>query len=116
MAFQATADNAAPISGATINSHNCESATPPSNNAGPMLRAGLTDVPVMGMQAMWMSTSDKPMANPAKLPAPFLLSVLPSTTSTDIKVKAASAINACASCRPCSCCFRWLSFHRGSLC
>ena len=83
MAFQATADNAAPISGATINSHNCESATPPSNNAGPMLRAGLTDVPVMGMQTMWMSTSDKPMANPAKLPAPFLLSVLPSTTSTN---------------------------------
>ena len=35
--------------GATQNSHNCESAQPPANNAGPVLRAGFTDVFVTGM-------------------------------------------------------------------
>ena len=35
---------------ARINIHNCESASPPANNAGAILRAGLTEVPVIGMQ------------------------------------------------------------------
>ena len=37
-----------PISGATRNSHNWRSAQPPTNNAGPILRAGLTEVFVTG--------------------------------------------------------------------
>src|SRR5690242_9309595 len=40
---------AAPASGATQNSHNCASAQPPTNNAGPVERAGFTDVLVTGM-------------------------------------------------------------------
>ena len=59
-----------------------------------MLRAGLTEVPVMGMQTMWMSTSVRPMARPARLPAPFFSSVDASTTSTKMNVKTVSAMNA----------------------
>ena len=38
-----------PISGATQNIHNCWSAMPPTSSAGPVLRAGFTDVLVTGM-------------------------------------------------------------------
>lgn len=94
IAFQTPAEQAAPTSGATMNSHSCDSAVPPSNSAGPMLRAGLTDVPVIGIHTMCMSTSVNPMASPPRLPAPFSLSVAPSTTKTKMKVNTASAINA----------------------
>jgi hypothetical protein len=39
----------APAMGATQNSHSCSSAQPPTNSAGPVERAGLTDVFVTGM-------------------------------------------------------------------
>ena len=35
---------AAPSNGASQNIHNCSSAQPPTINAGPVLRAGLTEV------------------------------------------------------------------------
>jgi hypothetical protein len=35
-------------------------------SAGPIERAGLTEVPVMLMPTRWMTTSVKPMASPAK--------------------------------------------------
>ena len=38
-----------PKSGATMNSHTWLRAVPPTNRAGPRLRAGLTDVPSIGM-------------------------------------------------------------------
>ena len=60
-----------------------------------MLRAGFTEVPVIGIHTICTNTRDKPIANPAKLPAPFLGSVEPSTTNTKIKVNTASAMNAC---------------------
>ena len=41
--------SAAPIIGATQNSHNCAIAQPPTINAGPVLRAGFTEVLVTGM-------------------------------------------------------------------
>jgi hypothetical protein len=44
-----TPARAAPTMGATQKSHNCESAQPRTNNAGPMLRAGFTEVFVTGM-------------------------------------------------------------------
>lgn len=44
--------NAAPINGATMKSQSCSKACPPSTNAGPMLRAGFTEVPVIGIQTM----------------------------------------------------------------
>ena len=37
------------MSGAMMNNHNWLSASPPTNRAGPMLRAGLTEVPVSGI-------------------------------------------------------------------
>lgn len=40
---------AALITGATQNSHNCSSAHPPTNTAGPVLRAGFTDKFVTGI-------------------------------------------------------------------
>ena len=48
--FQTHEERKAPMKGARINIHNCESASPPANNAGAILRAGLTEVPVIGMQ------------------------------------------------------------------
>src|SRR5258705_12800486 len=39
----------APTIGATQKSHSCESAHPPTNKAGPVDRAGLTDVLVTGI-------------------------------------------------------------------
>lgn len=84
-----------PVSGATINSQSCEIAPPPSKSAGPMLRAGFTDVPVMGIHTICTRTSVSPMTRPASLPAPFFLSVAPSATRTKINVKTASAIKAC---------------------
>ena len=44
--FHIRAASAAPISGPTMNIHRLVRAVPPSNSAGPMLRAGFTDVPV----------------------------------------------------------------------
>ena len=40
---------APPTSGATQNSHNCASAQSPTKSAGPVLRAGFTEVLVTGM-------------------------------------------------------------------
>ena len=88
------ADSAAPTHGAAIKSHSCAKASPPANRAGPILRAGLTEVPVIGIQTMWTKTNVRPMASPANLGAEFSLAVVPSTTNTKIKVNTASAINA----------------------
>ena len=46
MAFHAKAANAPPTNGPTMNTQSCANALPPSKRAGPMERAGLTDVPV----------------------------------------------------------------------
>lgn len=83
-----------PVKGATTKSQSWEIALPPSKSAGPMLRAGFTDVPVIGIHTICTRISVNPMANPANLPAPFLLSVAPSATRTKINVKTVSAIKA----------------------
>ena len=44
--FQQRALQAAPTSGAQMNTHTSERAWPPAKMAGPMERAGLTEVPV----------------------------------------------------------------------
>ena len=46
------------------------SAQPPTNTAGPRLRAGFTEVLVTGMPTRWISVSTRPMAMPAKPTAP----------------------------------------------
>jgi len=47
--FQTTAAMIAPMTGAIINNQSWERAVPPETSAGPRLRAGFTEVPVMGM-------------------------------------------------------------------
>lgn len=93
--FHTRALKAAPTNGATMKSQSCSIACPPSIKAGPMLRAGFTEVPVIGIHTMWINISVSPMASPARLPAPFFSSVAPKATSTKIKVNTASARNAC---------------------
>ena len=56
----------APSRGATQNSPTCDSAQPPTKIAGPVLRAGLTEVLVIGMPIRWISVSARPMAMGAK--------------------------------------------------
>ena len=56
----------APAIGATQNSQSCCSAQPPTNSAGPVLRAGFTEVLVTGMLIRWISVSPSPMAIGAK--------------------------------------------------
>ena len=45
------------------------------------------------IKAIWIITSERPIAKPAKLPAPFFSSVVPRTTSTKIQVNMISAIS-----------------------
>src|SRR5215210_4382911 len=54
-----------PISGATQNSQSWASAHPPTNSAGPVLRAGFTEVFVIGMPTRWIRVSPKPIASGA---------------------------------------------------
>ena len=69
--FHTSALKAAPTKGATINSQSCSMACPPSIRAGPMLRAGFTDVPVIGIHTMWISISVSPMASSARNACPI---------------------------------------------
>lgn len=50
--FHVNAARIPPTEGARINSHNCRKAVSPANMAGAILRAGLTEVPVMGIQTI----------------------------------------------------------------
>jgi hypothetical protein len=60
----------APTIGATQKRNSCSSAQPPTNSAGPVLRAGFTDVLVTGMLIRWISVSARPIARPAKPAGP----------------------------------------------
>ena len=51
--------------GTSRNIQTWEIAFPPTHIAGPRLRAGLTDTPVMLMPKMWITTSVMPIAKPA---------------------------------------------------
>ena len=76
-----------------MNSHSCSIAQPPTNSAGPMLRAGLTDVLVIGMPTRWISTSTSPIGIPANATL-AIRSVADSTVKTRKKVSTTSAISA----------------------
>ncbi len=45
-----------------MNSHTWLRAVPPTTRAGPRLRAGFTEVPVIGMPTRWTTVSVSPMA------------------------------------------------------
>ena len=92
--FHATEAMTAPTKGPIMNTQSCWSAAPPSKKAGAIERAGLTDVPVIGMQTICTNTSVSPIARPAKFPAPCCGSVAHRATKTKMKENAISAINA----------------------
>jgi len=62
--------------------HSWESAVGPANRAGPIDRAGLTDVPVSGMPTRWMTVRTRPMARPAT-PGVASTRVTSSTTTSN---------------------------------
>ena len=45
-----------------MNSHSWAMASTPAKRAGPIERAGFTEVPVSGIVAKWIIASDRPMA------------------------------------------------------
>src|SRR4029078_13297162 len=57
---------AAPMIGATKNSHTSHRAAGPANQATPRERAGLTEVLVTGMDTRWIRVRPRPMAIGAK--------------------------------------------------
>jgi hypothetical protein len=61
--FQTTAAIIASMTGATINNKSWERSVPPAISAGPRLRAGFTDVPVMGMLTIWIIARERPVAS-----------------------------------------------------
>src|SRR5437764_607630 len=87
------AASAPPTSGATMNSHTCDSALCPTMTAGARLRAGLTDVPVSGMPIKCTIVRATPIARPAGPGEPTRL-VATSTTVTKMKVSTTSVANA----------------------
>ena len=78
------------MTGATQKSHSCWSAQPPTNNAGPVLRAGLTERFVTGMPMRWINVRPKPIAMGAN-PCGARLSVAPRMISRKKKVSTTSA-------------------------
>ncbi len=48
-----------------MNTHSWRRASPPTNSAGPMLLAGLTEVPSIGMPRRWTSVRARPITRPA---------------------------------------------------
>src|SRR6266849_9079962 len=62
----------APMIGATQNSQSWPMYSPPANRAGPVLRAGLTEVLVTGIDTRWIKVKARPIGMPAKpVAAPF---------------------------------------------
>src|SRR6185312_3549792 len=75
----------APSKGATQNSQSWPTYSPPANNAGPVLRAGFTEVFVTGMATRWIRVSASPIGMPANpVAAPF--EVVPMMTIRKKKV------------------------------
>ena len=75
--------------GASQNSHSWPRASAPANNAGPVERAGFTEVFVTGMLTRWIRVSDKPMASGAN-PRGARVSVEPRITSRKNAVRTTS--------------------------
>ena len=83
------AATAPPTSGATMNSHTWLRAVPPTMRAGPRLRAGFTDVPVIGIPMRWTTVRERPMTMPAVAAFAVLL-VAPRTAKTKKAVRTTS--------------------------
>ena len=83
----------APTTGATMNTQTCWRATPPMNNAGAKLRAGLTEVPVNGIPIMCTNARVKPITIPA-IALVYFFFFTPRTVNTNTNVRMISVINA----------------------
>ena len=72
-----------------MNTHTFERASPPTNNAGPKLLAGFTDVPVKEIPRICTRVSERPITIPATA---LLLSfeVTPKTAITNTNVRITS--------------------------
>ena len=79
--------------GASQKSHSCLMAQPPTKMAGPVLRAGFTEVLVTGIVTRWISVRASPMATPAIACGARLL-VAPRITIRKKKVITNSATSA----------------------
>ena len=79
------------IMGATQNSQSWPRAHPPTNKAGPVLRAGFTEVLVTGMLTRWIIVSVSPIASGAK-PAGALPCVAPMMMNRNIAVMTTSVM------------------------
>jgi len=82
----------APAIGATQNAHSCLMAQPPTNSAGPVLRAGFTEVFVTGILTRCISVKANPIAIGAKLRG-ALSSVAPRIMIRKKNVMTTSLIN-----------------------
>src|SRR5690606_40256992 len=83
-----------PAMGATMKSQSCCNAIPPAKSAGPKLRAGFTEVPVIGITTICIKANEIPMASPAIIGEVCLDAVAPKITIKKRKVKTNSAISA----------------------
>src|SRR3954466_6630794 len=79
----------APTMGATQKSHSSDTAWDGPKRAGPVLRAGFTEVLVTGIEIRWINVRARPIGMPAKpTAAPF--DVVPTMMNTKKKVSRAS--------------------------
>ena len=78
-----------PTKGASQKSQSWATAQPPTKSAGPVLRAGFTEVLVIGMLIRWISVTQRPMASGAK-PVGARLSVTPMITTRKKQVRTIS--------------------------
>ena len=76
-----------------MNNHTCRSALPPTINAGPSDRAGLTDVPVSAIPIRWTTVNPSPIESPTN-PTVASWLVADRTTNTNRNVRITSTANA----------------------
>jgi hypothetical protein len=77
-----------------MNSHRSLSASAPPKRAGPIERAGFTDVPVAGIATMCTAKRVRPMASGARAGCSLRESVTARITNTKTAVRISSSTNA----------------------
>ena len=77
-----------------MNSQSWMIASPPANRAGPIERAGLTDVPVAAIDAKWIIVSERPMDSGARAGCSLRVSVTARITQTKTMVRSSSSSRA----------------------
>src|SRR5438105_4026475 len=82
----------APMIGATQKSQSWPIYSPPANSAGPVLRAGLTEVLVTGIETRWIKVRASPIGTTAK-PVAARFDVVPMMTNRHTNVITTSSTN-----------------------